>query len=136
MAGLQSLLDFVKTSYRGIDFSLEGNGGFECYDYLSITNRVTDTLVFVALVFVFIVPRVARTINLPKEWEISSACKKRTAQRVCGFRKVLLIMLSVVLGIEIGYKIADQSWIFLLNPCHMITLLQVRVFDVRKLYVP
>ena len=126
MAGLQSLLNFFKTSYDGIDFSLAGNGGFECYDYLSVRNRVMDTCVFVLLVFVLIVPRVVRNLSLPKEWEISSSCKKRTAQRVCGIRKLLLIVLSIVLGIEIGYKISNQSWIFLLNPCHVITLIQVR----------
>lgn len=122
---VNSLLDFFKSSYEGIDTSLEGNGGIECYDYLTLQTRILDTCVFTALVFVFILPRVLRTISLPKEWEIISYCRKRTAQRICGFRKVLLVVLSIVLGVEIGYKIADRSWIFLLNPCHVITAIQV-----------
>ena len=125
MASFEFLRHFFKTSYEGIDFKLAGNGGFECYDYLSTQNRVFDTCVFIGLVFILIIPRVLRTLSLPKEWEVMSYCRNRSAQRICGFRKVLLIVLSIILGIEIGYKISEKSWIFLLNPCHVISAIQV-----------
>ena len=128
MQGLNAILDVLRTSYEGIDNTLDGNGGIECYDYLTFKTRILDTCVFTLLVLILVIPRVLRTISLPKEWEIISYCRKRTAQRICGFRKFLLIALSLVLGIEIGYKIVDKSWIFLLNPCHVITLIQVVFF--------
>jgi len=125
MAGLESIRNFLKMSYEGVDFQLAGNGGFDCYDYLTIQSRVTDTCVFVMLVFILIFPKIIRSLTLPKEWEIAKFCQKPTAQRICGFRKFLLIALSIILGIELGYKISERSWIFLLNPCHVITILQI-----------
>jgi len=122
---LQPLLEFLKTSHRGIDHHLAGNGGLECYDYLTFKQRLLDTCVFTLLAAIFIVPRVLRDLTLPKEWEIISACRKRTAQRIVGFRKVLLIVLSLILGVEIGYKISQEAWLYLLNPCHVITSMQI-----------
>lgn len=125
MSIFNAIPDFLRSSYEGIDHTLLGNGGLACYDFLTFQTRILDTCVFTGLCFVFIIPRVLRTISLPKEWEIISYCRKRTAQRICGFRKLLLIVLSIVLGIEMAYKLSKKSWIFLLNPCHVVTALQV-----------
>lgn len=126
--GWHSIQEFLLTSIRGVDHTLAGNGGVDCYDFLTFKQRLLDTCVFTLLAGLFIAPRVLRNLSLPKEWEIMSMCQKRTAQRIVGFRKFLLIILSVILGIEIGYKIASESWIYLLNPCHVITAIQVSVF--------
>lgn len=123
--GWHSIQEFLLTSIRGVDHTLAGNGGVDCYDFLTFKQRLLDTCVFTLLAGLFIAPRVLRNLSLPKEWEIMSMCQKRTAQRIVGFRKFLLIILSVILGIEIGYKIASESWIYLLNPCHVITAIQL-----------
>ena len=124
-ATLDGVLHLLRTSYVGLDNTLPGNGGIECYDFLTFKQRITDTLVFTLLAAIFIAPKVLKTLTLPKEWEIVNGCRKRTAQRIVGFRKVLLIVLCLVFGIEIGYKLSQESWIYLLNPCHVITSLQV-----------
>lgn len=44
-------------------------------------------------------------------------------------KKVLLILLCVVFGAEIGYKCAAKKALYLLNPCHVLTLMEVKVFN-------
>ena len=44
-----------------------------------------------------------------------------------GGRRALLFALSLILGVEIGFKLATRSLIFILNPCHVTTLIQVRM---------
>ena len=43
-------------------------------------------------------------------------------------KKILLVLLCVVFGAEIGYKCAAKKALYLLNPCHIITLIEVKVF--------
>ena len=119
------IFEFLRSSFAGVSHKLAGDGGIDCYDFLTFKNRIFDTLVFTILTFVLILPRVARTLSLPKEWEIISYCRKRTSQRICGFRKFLLIALAIILGIEMAYKISGKTWIYLMNPCHVITVIQV-----------
>lgn len=44
---------------------------------------------------------------------------------VVGVRKWLLLALCVVLGVEIGFKLTKQTWIYTLNVCHVITMTQI-----------
>lgn len=40
-------------------------------------------------------------------------------------RKLLLVIVSLVFGMEVAYKFSTRTVIFLLNPCHVITALQI-----------
>jgi len=58
-----------------------------------------------------------RNCNLPEF--------KYSTRRDRGGRKTLLAIVSLVFGMEIAYKLCTRTVIFLLNPCHVITALQV-----------
>ena len=38
---------------------------------------------------------------------------------------MLLVLLCLVFGVEIGYKICSRQVLYLLNPCHVITAMEV-----------
>lgn len=40
-------------------------------------------------------------------------------------KQVLLVLMTFVLGLEIGFKFASRTVIYLLNPCHITTIMQV-----------
>lgn len=42
-----------------------------------------------------------------------------------GGKRFLVILLALLWGMEIGFKFASRSVIYLLNPCHVTTLIQV-----------
>lgn len=42
-----------------------------------------------------------------------------------GGKRLLVILLALLWGMEIGFKFASRTVIYLLNPCHVTTLIQV-----------
>ena len=121
----KSLVDFLHTSYKGIRYDIPGNGGIKCYEFLSLKHRFIDTSIYTFLIVVLTVPSLLKNLTVPTVTDICRACTKRTSQEIVGFRKVLLIFLTMVFGIEIGYKMSQDNWLYLLNPCHVITVMQV-----------
>lgn len=107
---------FNNVLYGGIDFELPGNGGQACGNFLSGYHRVFETVVALAvscacLTFGY------NNLVLPEQSKI--------IRKDRGGKRLLLVILCLVFGIEIGFKFATQSLIFLLNPCHVTTACQV-----------
>lgn len=129
MAGLYALygniVSFLQSSYGGVDFSVEERGGLECLDSISLQQRLVDTCVYTLVVAVVFVPRVLKRLSIPQEWEIISLCRKRPSQKIFGLRKMLLVLLCVIFGIEIGYRITSHTLIYLLNPNHILIMIQM-----------
>lgn len=104
--------------YGGIQANIPGNGGPECVAYLSKGLILFETLLSTALVILFAVCGI-KTYTLPAQ--VTSTRKDPV------FKKVLLVVLSIVFGIEIVYKVVSRQLLYLLNPCHVCTILEVPV---------
>nr|CAH0113429.1 unnamed protein product [Daphnia galeata] len=102
--------------YSGIDFKLLGNGGRDCANFLSNWRRVLETIFAVAFSCLLIYLGYQR-LTVPQK--ITIIRKDR------GGKRLLLVVLCLVFGVEIGFKFANRSLIFLLNPCHVTTIFQI-----------
>ncbi|KAL5509680.1 hypothetical protein EMCRGX_G005084 [Ephydatia muelleri] len=102
--------------YGGIQPNIPGNGGPDCVAFLSKGQLLFETLLGTALVVLFSLCG-AKTYTLPAK--VASAGKEPL------FKKVLLVVLSVVFAIEIVYKVCSRQLLYLLNPCHVCTVLEI-----------
>ena len=112
-------------TYSGVDFTLEGNGGLDCFLALSQWQRLKETLIYSVFVLFVLIPLIWKTFSIPKEVGRLIEFSKNRKHVNCALRKLLLIALSVVLGVELSYKLTTRSLIYLLNPCHVITIIQI-----------
>jgi len=101
----------------GIDFSVPGNGGQECWLFLDTRWRVVESFFGLGVSLSLIIFGYRNSSFPTKELPILFKDK--------GLKNALLIILTLVLGIEIGFKCATRSLMFLLNPCHITTALQI-----------
>lgn len=103
-------------AYDGINSSIPRNVGPECANYLSLKRRIIETL-FISVFIISCIVWGLKHVTLPK--------KVAYVNQDCVGRRVLLIIMSLVLGMEIGFKFTSRTVIYLLNPCHITTALQV-----------
>lgn len=47
-------------------------------------------------------------------------------EKVPAGKQILLVVMTLILGLELGFKFASRSVIYILNPCHIITMIQVK----------
>ena len=108
----------LEWSYSGVDFGLYGNGGKDCENFLSLKQIIIETVFIVgyAVICELYYPWRRSVCNYQPNLEL----RERFG------RKLLLAGLCLIWGIEIGYKLSTKQLIFILNPCHVVTLIQVR----------
>ncbi|PIK43070.1 putative transmembrane protein [Apostichopus japonicus] len=112
---IQQSLDWV---CGGVDPNLEGNGGPACVQFLPPVQRLLETLLiaFIALLEMAVTwPH----LKVPSHTEHNSGGAERP------MKKVLLVLLCLTLGVEIGLKFASRTIIYILNPCHMLSIVQI-----------
>ena len=118
---IYSLLDWV---YGGVDPKFEGNGGPECAAFLAPQQRMSESLVIVLISIVEILLAL-RKINFSKDHKYVAKDRTKTRQDSLG-KNLLLVALCMTFGVEVGFKFATKTVIYLLNPCHVMTMVQVR----------
>lgn len=104
--------------FGGIDFDLPGNGGQACAGFLSVQRRIIESILAVAIGCICLAFG-HHKIVVPKQSKI--------IRKDRGGKRLLLVIFCLVFGIEIGFKFATKSLIFLLNPCHITTACQVYI---------
>ena len=103
--------------YGGIRPDVPGHGGEVCANYLSSRTMILETLLST---FMMVTVGVFgwKTYTMPK---VFPSRDDYTGKRF------LLAALCLIFGIEIGYKICSRQVLYLLNPCHVITAIEVTV---------
>lgn len=105
--------------WGGVDTSLLGNGGEECAAFLSVEKKILEGIGVTVLMFLMMRWSYARLAPLPP---LGSAAYQVKYEPL---KQFLLVTMCIVFGMEIGFKFASRSVIFLLNPCHVVTAIQV-----------
>ncbi|KAL0994129.1 hypothetical protein UPYG_G00118080 [Umbra pygmaea] len=117
---IYSLLDWL---YGGVDPKFEGNGGPECAAFLSPQQRISESFVMVLISIVEVVVAL-RKINICKDLKVIAKDGPKTKEDSLG-KNLLLVALCMTFGVEVGFKFATKTVIYLLNPCHVMTMVQI-----------
>ena len=140
-AGHEGWLDWT---YKGVDHSFPGNGGLECRDFLSLPQRYWESgaaSIVAILALILSYPR----LRLPPK---SSPCgpgsktvgaKSTVAQAATVYepvgKRILLLLMCLTFGIELGFKFATRQMIWIGNPCHLATMMQVSVYIFKFVFI-
>lgn len=105
-------------AWGGINATIPVFGGLECKYHVSSTQRLIETVIGTIIGSFSFKTGLSLMPNIPepKSYECLKPSKTRTA---------LLVMLSLVFGVEIGYKFVSKSSIYLLYPCHVVSMLWI-----------
>lgn len=109
---------FLEALYGGIrPDEVPGHGGAECVAYLSNATKIADTC-FVTVIMLIALRYALKRVSLPS---------KPPPEGDHFWKGILLASLSIVYGLQVGYKISSGQLLYMLNPCHAITVVEVRM---------
>ena len=100
--------------YGGIRADIPGHGGAKCVAYLSRSLMVADTTI-ASIMMITVLIYALKTYTLPRA--IKDDGNPLT-------KRVLLVLIAVLFGIELGYKICSRQMLYIMNPCHVITAVE------------
>ena len=101
--------------YGGINPDIPGHGGKECAAYLPKQTMLLETAISTFMMVVVGIFGIY-TFTMPSVFPTPTASKSK---------RFLLVLLCLVFGIEIGFKVCSRQVLYLLNPCHVITAIEV-----------
>ena len=93
--------------------------GPECENYMTNRRRWIEAVLF-CIFFICVIKWASKRlepIHIPDAKELE---KPHSTTRL-----ILLLFMTYIFGIEMGFKLANRSVIFALNPCHIQTVVQV-----------
>lgn len=111
-----SMDSVAEWAYGGVDHELQGNGGPECAAFLTFKHRFFETGLACLFGLLYLYWGYKR-IHVPPVPKVIREDR--------GGKRALLVLMCLVFGMEIGYKFSSKTVIYILNPCHIITLIQI-----------
>nr|XP_022287885.1 transmembrane protein 164-like [Crassostrea virginica]XP_022287886.1 transmembrane protein 164-like [Crassostrea virginica]XP_022287887.1 transmembrane protein 164-like [Crassostrea virginica]XP_022287888.1 transmembrane protein 164-like [Crassostrea virginica]XP_022287889.1 transmembrane protein 164-like [Crassostrea virginica] len=115
METTENITGLFAWAYSGVNFDLAGNGGIECRDFISVKQRIVETLVSCAAAGIILYSAITH-LTLPK----NPVLKPDPVGK-----QILLVVHCLIFGIELGFKLATKQMIYILNPCHVATMMQI-----------
>ncbi|CAB0032190.1 unnamed protein product [Trichogramma brassicae] len=106
----------LEWAHLGINASIPRNKGPECANYLTMKRRIVETF-FISLYIIALLRWSWKRIKLPKKVPYAYTPRKG--------KTFLLALMCLVFGIEIGFKLMGKTFVYILNPCHIITILEI-----------
>lgn len=106
-------------AYAGVDHSLPGNGGQECVDFIPLWQRLAEgglACLFATCCILYAYKRITLPEKIP-HLENRDLCGKR----------ILLVSMCLTFGIELGFKLATRQFIWIFNPCHVTSMIQIYI---------
>merc|ERR1711990_67652 len=102
----------------GVDHSLPGNGGPNCSSFRSSSRWIWETVLLTAFSLA-----IAWWARNRQRRESKDAAKSE--RRPNSLSQMGLVLHTLILGIQLGYKVASRQLVYILSPCHAVTALQV-----------
>ena len=108
-------------TYEGVNHSLAGNGGIECLEFIPTKQKIAETVIFIILSIVVLAYSYPR-LSIPETLPPGRYEEGQTT------RRVVLVIVCLTFGVELGFKFASRQVLWLLNPCHLCTMTQVSYY--------
>ncbi|VDK88032.1 unnamed protein product [Litomosoides sigmodontis] len=114
----------------GINYSIPEVGGPQCVEFLPLWQRIAETLILVPLGIygIIISSRNLEPLDFSTSAKVLSSTKKGSALFSSDknlVRYSIIALYCFIFGSEIIYKLTRRVAIFILNPCHIATIVQI-----------
>lgn len=127
----------LEWTYAGINFSAKttepwaDDGGIECFAHSSLRQRLFETILslIIASCEIYYATHHAQNQLGPRSTSFPREYARERQGRPSVLRRLILVCYALLWGIEIGFKLASRQLIYILNPCHIVTFIQVRNTD-------
>ncbi|XP_062521381.1 transmembrane protein 164-like [Corticium candelabrum] len=111
------------TLYGGINASIDGVGGAECARHIPRWVKICEEIIVLIYLFV-LYAWTARTLSRVSDDDVRAMGERE--RRIGSFsRRFVLMVLAMVLGMELSYKLVTRQLLFVMNPCHVVTITQL-----------
>ncbi|XP_055692558.1 transmembrane protein 164 [Lutzomyia longipalpis] len=105
-------------SYDGVNASVPRNCGPECAAFLSTRRQWCESILVTSLSLWTLRWGILHIKQIPKPIQ-------KTQDTAPWLKQLLLVSMTLTFGLELGFKFASRTVIYVLNPCHITTIIQI-----------